>query len=109
MNTQEAIQEAAQELDRIKPGWADEIDIFDFDIARPCCCVIGQIYPDENYVDKVRELGLNPFPFYADGYDEEPDFEEPSDFEHYNTFHDTETNKLWIKEIKQRQRESKNE
>lgn len=40
----EEIPEAAKILDRINPGWANAIDLFDLKMVCPDNCILGQLY-----------------------------------------------------------------
>jgi glucose/arabinose dehydrogenase len=48
-------------LDATQPGWEERVELYDFDIASTCSCVIGQVFAGE-----ASQLnGNQPFPRYS--------------------------------------------
>ena len=43
------VADSAAELDRLRPGWAREINVEILDIASECKCVLGQLFGGERY------------------------------------------------------------
>ena len=50
-------EKGAALLDRVKPDWADKIDLDTFDLSSTIYCIIGQLYP--RYHEGLEALGLD--------------------------------------------------
>lgn len=64
------VEAGAALLDRIRPGWLDDIDLITLDLADPECCMLGQLYGKyrAGWPDAVISAELG---FFADGPDRE--------------------------------------
>lgn len=62
--TQEAlhVQAAAAALDRLKPGWANLVNLDTLCLESHRCCVLGQVFAQE------AAAGSGPFPYPMSGY-----------------------------------------
>lgn len=56
MSIAEKVQNGSNLLDRVRPGWRDEIDLDTLDIGSLDCCVMGQLYG--SYTRGLDALGL---------------------------------------------------
>lgn len=57
----ETIKEAAEVLDKAKPGWAKLININTLNMQSHTKCILGQLYGDY-IIGKQKLFGLNPEP-----------------------------------------------
>lgn len=47
----DTVKRAAALLDRAKPGWENLIDTETLNLNRTACCVLGQVYGEDEYED----------------------------------------------------------
>ena len=52
----EQIEAGAKLLDEKVPGWVDKIDLEELDLGDCSDCAIGQVFPDDDFSDALRDL-----------------------------------------------------